>query len=1050
MQLKHWPIFLTGIFGTDIAIIFLYRCFTPKLFCYVNHRIVVLCLFTLSAFSLQAQHQLSMSKDERLYQKGNELIAHANYGAAREVFTEFLKEVPANDSRRSEAEYYVAFSALSLGHTDGEKLIEHFIADNPSSPRTATAYYDLADFFYNEKSYAKASTYFKKVNFASLDNARQNEGHFKWGYSYFSQKKLDEALEQFNFVKKQSGQYSPAANYYAGFVEYSKGQYEAALTDLKKAEQNSSYAAVVPYLIANIYYKQGRYDDLIQYGNSIKGRSDVANAKEVSMLVAEAYYYKGDYKNASEAYEKFLAENPDKAAAALLFRAGYANYMLKQDAKAIQYLSKSASTRDSASYYASYYLGILYIKQGEKPLALNAFDFARKNPFDKRLAEESWFQFGKVSYDAGKPDQAIAEFEKFLVQYPSGAHSNEVKELLAQAYVNGNNYHKAIQYIEALSTRSPYIDQAYQKATYLKGAELFNKEDYAGAIENFRKSLEYRKDPLYVVQASFWLGEAYSVQRNFAEASTHYLEIVSMGSSVDPEIYLRTRYGLGYAFYDQKIYDRALFNFKDFVNKGNKNTPNYTDGLIRLADCYFKSKQYTEALNAYTEARNLGSPDNDYVLLQAGTISGIQTKYAEARTQLSSLIKSYPKSQYRDDAMFQLALFEIEQGNDQLAVDGLTQLIREAPASKFVPLAYTRRANSFFNLKQYDRAVSDYQAVITRFPSHPEAQGAIVPLQEAMNAAGKTEDIERFIQLVKNANPEGKGLDNVQFQAASSLYYSGQYQRALTSLNNFVKAYPESVSVPEAKYFIAESHYQLNNYAAALPLFTELSTIPGFLHYRSVVARQGEIEFKQKRYQAAISSFHKLEKVAANKREIYTALSGLMESFYILNNYDSSDYYARLVIEHGNVNAGAQNKATLYLGKTAFARKDYETAKDELLNTVNAARDEFGAEAKYLLARISFENKAYKETYETIISLANDFSTYDEWVGRGFLLLADNFLAQDNAFQAKATLQSLIDENIPVKEVQDAAKAKIAEIERMELEKKQKAQADTLDNDNDR
>ena len=860
-------------------------------------------------------------------------------------------------------------------------------------------------------------------------------------------KKLDEALEQFNFVKKQSGQYSPAANYYAGFVEYSKGQYEEALTDLKKAEANSSYASVVPYLIANIYYKQGKYDELIQYANSIKGRSDVANAKEVSMLVAEAYYYKGDYRNASDAYEKFLAENPEKAASALLFRAGYANYMLKQDAKAIQYLSKSAGVRDSASYYASYYLGILYIKQGEKPLALNSFDFARKNPFDKRLAEESWFQFGKVSYDAGKPDQAIAEFEKFLVQYPAGAHSIEVKELLAQAYVNGNNFHKAIEYIEALPTRSQYIDQAYQKATYLKGAELFNKEDYDGAIVNFKKSLEYKKDPAYVAQASFWLGEAYSVQRKFAEASTQYQEVIAMGASVDTETILRTRYGLGYAFYDQKIFDRALFNFKEFVNKGNRNTPNYADGLIRLADCYYVSKQYSEALNSYNEARNIGSPDNDYVLLQAGVISGIQKKFTESRTQLSSMIKAYPKSQYRDEAMFQLALFEIEQGNDQQAVDGLTQLIREAPSSKFIPLAYTRRANSFFNLKQFDRAVSDYQAVISRFPKHPEAQGAIVPLQEAMNAAGKTEDVDKYIQLVKDANPDGKGLDNVQFETAKSLFYNQQYQRALTSLNNFVRTYPESISVPEAKYFIAESHYKLNALELALPIFAELSTIQGFLYYNRVVERQGDIEFRLKKYEPAISSFHKLEKVAANKREVYVSLSGLMESFYILNNYDSAAVYARLVLEHGNVNAGAQNKASLYLGKIAFAKGDMETAKDELLNTVNAAQDEFGAEAKYLLAKIAFQNKEYKQTYETIISLTNDFSAYDEWVGRAFLLLADNFLAQDNTFHAKATLQSLIDEDFPLQYIKDEAKAKIAEIEKIELEKKKKVEADTLDTD---
>jgi TolA-binding protein len=121
-----------------------------------------------------------------------------------------------------------------------------------------------------------------------------------------------------------------------------------------------------------------------------------------------------------------------------------------------------------------------------------------------------------------------------------------------------------------------------------------------------------------------------------------------------------------------------------------------------------------------------------------------------------------------------------------------------------------------------------------------------------------------------------------------------------------------------------------------------------------------------------------------------------------------------------------------------------------LLNTVNAAQDEFGAEAKYLLARISFQNKEYKQTYETIISLTQDFSAYDEWVGKAFLLLADNFLAQDNIFHAKATLQSLIDEDFPLQYIKDEAKAKIAEIEKIELEKKKKVEADTLDTDQNR
>lgn len=1011
----------------------------------MNLRLIVLCLVSILSWPVAAQHQLSLSKEERLYQKGQELIAHSNFGAARQVFTEFLASTSATDARRSEAEYYVAFTALNLGHADGEKLIDQFLADHPSSPRAATAYYDLADFFYNEKSYVKASAYYKKVNFPALNKSQQDEGHFKWGYSYFSQKKLDEALEQFNFVKKQSTPYSPAANYYAGFVEYSKGQYEEALTDLRKAETNSAYATVVPYLIANVYYKQGKYDELIEYGNSIKDRADIANSTEVSMLIAEAYYFKGDYKRASDAYEKFLEENPDKAASALLFRAGYANYALKQDGKAIAYLSKSAASRDSASYYASYYLGILYVKKGEKPLALNAFDFARRNPTDKRLAEESWFQYGKVSYDAGKPDQAIAEFEKFLTLYPASAHTTEVKELLAQAYVNGNNYHKAIEYIEALPKRTSYIDQAYQKATYLKGAELYNKESYAEAVQYFEKSLEYKNDPAYVALASFWAAEAYSMGQKYGEALRHYQTVVGLGTGTDPEIMLKTRYGLGYAFYNQKAYDRALYNFREFVNHANKNTPNYVDGLIRLADCYYVSKQYGEALGYYTQARNIGSPDNDYVLLQTGVISGIQQKYGDSRTQLSALIQNYPKSQFRDEAMFQRAQFDIEQGNYQQAIDGLTQLIREAPNSKFLPFAYERRATSYFNLKQYDKTVADYATIMSQFATHAIAKESLIPMQEAMNLAGKSGDFEAVLAKHKQANPDDKNLESVEYETAKTFHFNQQYPKAITSLNNFIASYPQSANLQEARYYIAESYYRLNDLDKALPVYIEVGRDATFDRGNRVVGRIAEIQLKQGKYADAVSSFHRLEKIATNKKEQYTALSGLMESFFLQNQYDSADVYARAILERGNVNAGAQNKASLYLGKTAFARGDYETAKDELLNTLNAAQDEYGAEAKYLLAQIFFLKKEYKQCYETLVSLNEDFSAYTAWVGKSYLLLADNFQAQDDNFNAKSTLQSLID-GFPLQSVKDEAKRKLAAIEQIEADKKKKVEADTLDN----
>ncbi|RAV97995.1 tetratricopeptide repeat protein [Pseudochryseolinea flava] len=1007
-------------------------------------KIIAGLFFILIVQGVCAQDQLSQNKVEKLYQLGVELVQHENYGAARQVFTDFLAQASPIDSRRSEAEYYVAFSALNLGHKDGEKLIDHFIQHNPSSPKASTAYYDLATFFYNEGNYVKAGNYYKKVNFPALTSDQQSQGHFNWGYSLFSQKKLDEALEQFNFVKRQSTAYTPASNYYAGYIEYTKGAYDEALFDLKKAETSPSYATVVPYLIANIYYRQKRYDTLLEYAAVLKNRTDITNASDVSMLVAEAYYFKGDYKKAVDAYQQYFDKNA-KAETGLYFRAGYANYSAGNVARGIEYLDKAAASKDTVSYYASYYLGILHLKQGNKPLALNAFDYARKNPKDANFAQESSFHFGKVSYDAGKADQAIAEFERYLKTYPSTAHTTEVKELLAQAYINGNNFNKAIEYIEGLSSRNQYINQAYQKATYLKGAEQFNKDAYADAVVYFGKSLEQPIDPNYTALASYWRGEAYSIGRKYEEAVADYQRVVSLGASAPADVLLQTRYALGYAHYNTKAFDKALYNFKEFTNKADKNHPNYVDGLIRLADCYYVTKQYDQSLVTYTKAKSLKTSDQDYLLLQSGIVQGVQRRYAEARTSLSQLIREYPKSPYREDALYQRAQFEIEQGNYQASADGLSQLIREGDNSPYLASAYMKRGTAYGNLKQYDKAINDYVTVIQKFPADPKAKDALTPLQEALSAVGRSDEFDKYLSAVEVSNPNDSQLESIKFEAAKNQYFDQQYQKAITSLTAFTTTYPASARVSEAKFYIAESHYRLNQFDQALTVYIPLSQDVSFTSGNKVAARIAEIKFKQGKYEAAVPYYHHLERLASTKKDKYNAWSGLMESFFLLSKYDSTDIYARLILEQGNINAGAQNKASLYLGKSAMSRGDYEVAKDEFLNTLNAASDEYGAEAKYLLGLIFYNQKQYKQSYETLISLNNDFSTYELWVGKSFLLLAENYAAQNDIFQARATLQSLID-RFPLQNIKDEASKRLKEIDAAELEKQKKAEADTLDN----
>ena len=93
---------------------------------------------------------------------------------------------------------------------------------------------------------------------------------------------------------------------------------------------------------------------------------------------------------------------------------------------------------------------------------------------------------------------------------------------------------------------------------------------------------------------------------------------------------------------------------------------------------------------------------------------------------------------------------------------------------------------------------------------------------------------------------------------------------------------------------------------------------------------------------------------------------------------------------------------------------------------VNAAKDINAAESQYYIGLIQYRQKEYKRSLETLFGLNKSYAVYDYWLGKSFLLIADNYLALNELFQAKATLESVIT-NSPLPEMKAAARAKLQE-----------------------
>lgn len=77
--------------------------------------------------------------------------------------------------------------------------------------------------------------------------------------------------------------------------------------------------------------------------------------------------------------------------------------------------------------------------------------------------------------------------------------------------------------------------------------------------------------------------------------------------------------------------------------------------------------------------------------------------------------------------------------------------------------------------------------------------------------------------------------------------------------------------------------------------------------------------------------------------------------------------------------------------------------KELALNTKSAE----GAEAKYRIAQIYFDNKDYAAAESEVFSYVENGTPHQYWLARSFVLLADIYHVQGDDFQAQQYLESL-------------------------------------------
>ena len=330
------------------------------------------------------------------YERGLELFDKQKYVAAQSYFDKVVKGAENPNSEVTvNAEYYASLCALELFHKDSEYRFRQFVQNHPESHKVKLAYFELGRYNFRKRKWPKVIAWFDKIEIYDLTNEQWPEYYFKLGYSYFMQDDHENASNALFEIKDVDTKYTAPANYYYAHIMYERGDNQSALVGFQKLEGHPKFAPVVPYYIAQIYYKQGKYDELLAYAPPLLGSNNTKRAPEIARLIGESYYHTERFAASVPFLEKYKDQSYGRTPEDE-YQLGFAYYRSGDHDKAIK-VFESLSTYDTEMAQTSlYHLADCYMKQGKRSHAQSAFLLASKYDFDNEIQEDAMFSYPEV------------------------------------------------------------------------------------------------------------------------------------------------------------------------------------------------------------------------------------------------------------------------------------------------------------------------------------------------------------------------------------------------------------------------------------------------------------------------------------------------------------------------------------------------------------------------------------------------------------------------------------------------------------------------------
>ncbi len=723
------------------------------------------------------------------------------------------------------APYYAAeIYSVRKEYDKATTLAQNYLKKYPNNEHSAEMYRILGESSYQAANYQQAVSALEQ--YRSKEDAPRRDALYRLGLAYFQTGVYSQAAVILGEVTTTDDALTQNAYFHMGLAYLQ-------LADKNKARMAFEQAAALD--ADRSIQEQAAYNHALcihetsfsAFGESVtvfeKFLNKFPNSRytdQVSSYLVEVYMNTRSYEAALKSIDRIARPGTRilEAKQKILFQLGTQAFANSRFEEAAAYFDRSLALGQynrQTKADALYWRGESFYRLNRMTEATRSFNeyLQTTQQTNTEMYALAYYNLGYIAFHQKQYATAQGHFLKYT-QLEKGENRTALADAynrMGDCYLNGRHFEEAKRhYAQAESMDTPAGDYSFYQLALVSGLQ----KDYAGKVTLLnRLAGKYPASP-YALNALYEKGRSYVMMENNNQAIAAFKELVS--KYPESPVSRKAAAEIGLLYYQNEEYPKAIEAYKLVVQK----YPGSEEARLAMTDLksiYVDMNRIDEyAALAASMPGNItfDASEQDSLTYIAAEKIYIRGRLEEGKASLNKYLQTFPNGAFNLNAHYYLCLIGKEQkNNDQILLH--SEQLLEYPDNPFAEEVLIMRGEVLYNRTQYSDALQVYQ-LLKEKATTPDRR--ILAETGMLRCAYLTHNDAVTIPAATALLGESKlspELANEALYYRAKAYLNQQAtQKAMADLQVLGKD-TRNLYGAEAKYLVAQLHYQTKEYAAA-------------------------------------------------------------------------------------------------------------------------------------------------------------------------------------------------------------------------------------------